>query len=178
MRIEEQTLSFDFTYPAPSQPAWAPKVERWYQLDSPSYGFCEFYFSKLRESGKPSILFLASSEGSLPTDRAFAETGALSPAKFVHTLPNVRASSLCQTMEWFGPVLCIQNGEASFERAVDEARGFLRRVIDGSKTGPSSEVPGIAWVLAHESKNGQNRVVCCVLTALHNDQASISLASS
>ena len=182
MQIDERDLSLDFAFPAPQQPEWAPKVERWYQLDGPAYGLCEFYSQLLQNAEKPGVIFLASFEGSLPTDRAFAETGALSPAKFVHTLPNVRASSLCQTMEWHGPVICIQNGENSFERAVEEARMFLRRVTMQASIGiPAAKRPEsayrTAWILGCQSAVG-HRVIGKILSALHNEKESINFSPS
>ena len=172
MQIEEQDLKFHFIFPAQTQPEWAAKVERWYQLDSPSFGLCDFYFQCLRGNKKPDLIILASSQGSVGTDRAFTQTGALSPAKFVHTLPSVRASSLCQVMEWSGPVLCIQNGISSFNTAVEEARMFLQRA--NTQTNPAASP--IVWVLAVDSNETQNWILGKVLRALHYETESINLA--
>ena len=172
MLIEERDLKYDFSHPATTQPEWAPQVERWYQLDAPSYGLCDFYFQCLKGSEMPSMIFLASPHGSLGTDRSFTQTGALSPAKFVHTLPSVRASSLCQVMDWSGHVLCVQAGILSFAKAAEEARMFLQRV-NSQKDAPSSTV---AWVLAVESKGTENWVLGKILSALHCETESINLA--
>jgi hypothetical protein len=128
----------DFVFPAPEEPSWSGKVERWYQLDAAAYGLVETY-SSLREKlgSSPDMIVLASPLASNVTDRSFALSGATSPSKFVHTLPNVRGAPLLQVMEWGGPVLCIQDDPRTVITGLDQAIGFL-------ETDPSIER---AWVL-------------------------------
>src|SRR4051812_32368269 len=87
---------FDFEYPTQVEPSWSKAVSRWYQLDAFAYGLVEGYDRFKKHLCKPSLIILASPEASNETDRAFVETGALSPSKFAHTLPNIRCSPLCQ----------------------------------------------------------------------------------
>ena len=112
----------EFTFPTKAEPLWKNEVDRWYQLDAYSYGMADFYSeSGLEKRAKPEILILASPGASNETDSSFALGGAISPGKFVHTLPNVRASSLCQVMKWNGPVLCLQNDPETQVSALIEA---------------------------------------------------------
>lgn len=109
-------------FPAKETPAWATKSDRWYQLDQAGYSFPQAY-TLLQESlgPRPDFLILASPEASNATDRDFASTGASSPSKFVHTLPNIRAVALLQAMEWAGPMLCVQNDPKSFLSGLETA---------------------------------------------------------
>jgi hypothetical protein len=117
---------FSFTFPAASEPSWSQKVERWYQLDAAAYGLVQG-FSELRESlgSRPDMIVLASPRASNSTDRSFAVTGASSPSKFVHTLPNVRGAPLLQVMGWGGPVICVQDDPQTILNGIDQALGFL-----------------------------------------------------
>ena len=125
MKIE-RSIDFQFQFPACAEPAWKHQVEHWNQLDSPSFGLAEFYHQKSAELGAfPDFIILASPSASNSIDRQFASMGGLSPSKFVHTLPNIRISTLCQLMGWNGPVLCIQNGPESESAARQEAHYFL-----------------------------------------------------
>lgn len=102
-------FSYRYTYPAREEPGWKGLVDRWYQLDAQGYGLAQAFWQwKPRLGELPSMLILASPGASNETDRAFAASGASSPAKFTHTLPNVRSSPLCQVMGWSGPMLCLQ----------------------------------------------------------------------
>ena len=85
------------------EPAWRSKVERWYQIDPPSFALCESFWQNQDFLAKsPDLILLNSPEASYKTDRQFAKT--LSPSKFVHTLPNVRSSALFQLIPWRGPL--------------------------------------------------------------------------
>jgi len=137
-------FSFDFSFPATEPPAWAGAVERWYQLDAPAFGLPHaFEHWRLRDVGlrKPDFLVFASPDGSNPTDYDFAlslkATGAASPSKFVHTLPNSRSSALLQVMNHGGPMICVQNDPATFVTGL--ALAFERVHPGGSPTS--------AWVL-------------------------------
>lgn len=118
---------YRYRFPAAVEPRWKAQVERWYQLDAYAYGLTQAY-DVWRASGvvdKPEFLFLASPEASNRTDAQFAGSGASSPQKFVHTLPNIRSASLFQVMEWSGPMLCIQKDPHTVATALVEAAEFV-----------------------------------------------------
>jgi hypothetical protein len=119
---------FEFNFPAEKEPEWAAKVDRWYQLDAFAFGLTQacFAWQKSGELGElPSLLLLACPEASNETDWNFARTGAASPAKFVHTLPSLRASSFCQVMNWSGPMLCFQKDPETIATALSEGAQLL-----------------------------------------------------
>jgi hypothetical protein len=119
-------MKFDFAFPATVEPSWSKQVDRWYQLDASAFGLAQFYSLHQDTLGKkPNLILLASPGASNDTDFDFASTGATSPAKFVHTLPNIRVSPLLQVMNHAVPVICIQNDPNSFETALIEAKFLL-----------------------------------------------------
>ncbi len=87
---------------------------RWSQLDAYSYALAEAGYVWKNLLSPPHLVISASPSASNYTDREFVQTGALSPSLFVHTLPNVRCSLLCQIMEWSGPVITIQKDPHTF----------------------------------------------------------------
>src|ERR1035437_689374 len=100
----------NFNFPLESEPEWSARVERWYQLDAASFALTEtFWRHQQTLEVLPKWMLLASPLASNVTDRQFVASGASSPAKFVHTLPNIRSASLLQVMGWSGPVICLQN---------------------------------------------------------------------
>ncbi len=107
-------------FPPAAPPAWSRRVERWYQLDAPAY-LLPAAFAGWGIESRPRSMILACAGASNATDHAFAAGGAASPAKFVHTLPNVRASALLAVMGWSGPVLTLQRGETQLAEAFREA---------------------------------------------------------
>lgn len=120
------TFEIKVPYPALETPSWASKSDRWYQLDQPAYSLAQAYSVLQPKLGRaPDYLILASPGASNQTDRDFAKTGAVSPSKFVHTLANIRASSLLQVMEWAGPMLCLQNDPRTREAALMQATLLL-----------------------------------------------------
>ena len=124
--IHVQHLSFHFEHPAKEEPIWKNIIERWYQLDAFAYGLAQAYtIWKPRIHSSPAMILLASPQASNETDFQFARGGATSPAKFVHTLPNIRCSPLCQIMEWSGPVLCIQKDPLTQVHAFREAAALI-----------------------------------------------------
>ena len=126
-----------FAFPAVTKPVWSGKVDRWYQLDAMAYGLAEACFQwRQMEAERPSFLLLASRGASNDADRAFVESGAASPAKFVHTLPSVRSSTVCQVMDWHGPMLCLQEDPSTLCTALMEA---VKMVCE--------DVP-VVWVLS------------------------------
>ena len=86
----------------------------------------DFYFTVKDEIGPPpQQIVLTSPQASNETDFAFAQGGLnenhWSPGRFVHTLPSVRLSPLCQAMQWTGPTIYLQQGESSLICALQEA---------------------------------------------------------
>ena len=134
------------------------KVERWYQLDAFAYGLVQAYTAwKPKLEKPPAMIWLASPEASNETDLQFARGGAQSPAKFVHTLPNVRCSPLCQVMEWAGPVLCIQKDPYTQSHALMEAAAFLEH-------GSENEFGSPIWVLSVFRVQGSYRAQVFILS--------------
>ncbi len=105
------------------EPAWAAKVDRWYQLDGPSFVMAELAY-RLQTEPSPLALFLSGKEASSLADIDFVNSGASSPAKFVYTLPSVRSSSFCQVLSWTGPVWSIQKDPESCLSALQESLLF------------------------------------------------------
>ncbi|MES2856219.1 MAG: hypothetical protein V4692_10170, partial [Bdellovibrionota bacterium] len=96
-----------------------------------AFGFVQSFTEMSETLGPlPDMLILASPKASNSTDRSFAQKGASSPSKFVHTLPNVRGAPLLQVMAWGGPVLCLQNGSETVLAGIDQAIGFLETDAD------------------------------------------------
>jgi hypothetical protein len=110
----------EIAFPPKEPPSWAPKVERWYQLDPFAYFLPEAY-ARISPASKPDSMLLACAGASNITDHAFAAGGALSPTKFVHTLPNIRDSSLLSVMGWEGPVLSLHRDPFTLSTAFIEA---------------------------------------------------------
>jgi hypothetical protein len=124
--IHVRHLNFRYEHPPKDEPSWKGVVERWYQLDPFAYGLTQAYSVwKSEIPSPPAMILLASPRASNETDFQFAHGGAVSPAKFVHTLPNIRCSPLCQVMEWSGPVLCLQKDPFTTLHALREAAAFL-----------------------------------------------------
>lgn len=123
-------VAAESAYPATTTPAWAAKVERWYQLDEPAFRLCDLRAHL--PSTTPDVLLLASPGGCNATDRAFVNTGAASASKFVHTLPNIRSSPLLQVLGWTGPVLCFQSDPFTLATAIAQAPFFARPWIVGA----------------------------------------------
>ena len=120
--IKMNYRSYEFSFPAESEPKWSGIVERWYQLDAAAFGIADaLSFWKENLKTRPELVILASPGGSNHTDSLFTQSGATSPSLFVHTLPNIRGSSFCQVMDWNGPVLCIQNDPTTRLTAIREA---------------------------------------------------------
>lgn len=122
-----------YQFPAKSEPAWGSHVERWTQLDAASFGLAETFFQfRERLRARPTTVFLASPTASNTTDRHFVATGARSPAKFVHTLPNIRSAVLLKLAQTEGPMYCLQRDPHTVGTAIAEAADFLR----GGSPGP------------------------------------------
>lgn len=116
LRLHSDTIIF----PATHEPAWAPKVDHWHQLDAPAFCLTEFMWRRREQLERPVAIFLACEGASNPSDFLFASQGAGSAKKFSHTLPNVRASSLLQVLEWHGHVLCFQNDPLTLHATLEQ----------------------------------------------------------
>jgi len=123
------SFTFNFMNQNFPEPAWKGKVERWYQIDPPSFALCESYWQNQDFLGEaPDMILLNSPQASFKTDQMFCKT--LSPSKFVHTLPNVRTSALFQLIPWRGPLLSLVGDFAETLKLGEEllTGGRYRRV--------------------------------------------------
>lgn len=144
---------FPISFPAVTKPVWSGKVDRWYQLDAAAYGLAEACFQwRQLEVEQPSFMVLASRGASNDADRAFVESGAANPAKFVHTLPNVRGSTVCQVMDWHGPMLCLQEDPSTLCIALVEAVNIV-----------CEDLP-IVWVLSTWREGSVFSVIRLIVT--------------
>lgn len=114
-----------YSFPRSSPPPWAEKVDRWHQLDAYSFGMIDAYTRFQESLERPDLILLASPSASNDADRQFVLSKAKSPVKMVHTLPNVRSSSLVNFMGWGGPVLCLQKDPQTLLTALVEGLDFL-----------------------------------------------------
>lgn len=144
-KVEFGYYYWDFTFPSPSEPEWASFSDRWYQLDAPCFGLMDGYYNlQKRFPTPPHQIILASPLASNETDLSFFESGQKSPSKFIHTLPNIRASTLCEYLGWKGPLLCIQNDPITLIQGLFESHQFF---IHNKKT---------IWTLSIEKKEGDH----------------------
>ena len=117
MRVSFQFL--EISYPQKDLiPDWSNKVDRWYQLDGMAYAFCEALYQ--RGQSDFDSLILASPGASSLTDYQYAQGETPSPQKFVHTLPNVRASMALQVLDKKCELLCLQNGAETLHTGLIE----------------------------------------------------------
>jgi hypothetical protein len=132
-------------------------VDRWYQLDAYAY-LLPAAFAELDIPTRPSSMLLACAGASNMADHAFVQTGAISPAKFVHTLPNIRSSSLLAVMQWNGPIFTLQRDpftlSIAFREAAERAAGgeecwvwsvWERSKVDLFVFGSASEASTHQW---------------------------------
>lgn len=161
MKFWIRAHSIEIPFPAKEAPTWASKSDRWYQLDQPGYSFPQAY-TLLKEilGPHPEYLVLASPKASNQTDRDFVTTGASSPSKFVHTLPNIRAVSLLQAMEWAGPMLCVQSDPRTLLAGLETA--LLELEVQTSESLDSKSDLNTVWVLGFVPV--QNRVELYVVS--------------
>ncbi len=116
MKINYFKSTFNISQPL-SEPPWNEKVPRWYQLDGPALALCQLFFE---HDFHFNYLLLASPTSSNETEREFVLTGAQRAQKFVHTLPNIRASMALQVVNKVTPFLCFTGGTKSLENALKE----------------------------------------------------------
>lgn len=114
-----------YSFPRSSPPSWAEKVDRWHQLDAYSFGLIDAYAHLQDCLEAPGFILLASPSASNDADHQFVLSKAKSPAKMVHTLPNVRSSCLVKLMGWGGPVLCLQKDPQTLLTAIVEGLDLL-----------------------------------------------------
>ena len=116
MRVTIEQEDFCFSPPL-TEPLWSSKVPRWYQLDGPAFALTELFFQQRRDMD---LLILASPMASNLTDFEFVQSGAIHAQKFVHTLPNIRASMALKAVDHACDCLCLQNGPKTRESAFIE----------------------------------------------------------
>ncbi|MGZ3722807.1 MAG: hypothetical protein ACXVA9_07765, partial [Bdellovibrionales bacterium] len=168
-------IHHSFEFPQTSTPEWSTKVERWYQLDAAAFALTEtFWRHRDTLKSRPETMFLASPLASNHTDAQFASSQAPSPAKFVHTLPNIRGASLLQVMEWSGQVYCLQK----------DPETVLAAISEGMQTVKSSGRE--AWILSVTEAGGKFtghilRLVPdatgCALKIVENDSQNMANAA-
>ena len=155
---------FPISFPAVTKPVWSGKVDRWYQLDAAAYGLAQACFQWCQMgSEQPSFMVLASRGASNEADRAFVESGADSPAKSVHTLPSVRSSTVCQVMDWHGPMLCLQENPSTLCVALVEAVKIV-----------CEDVP-VVWVLSTWREGSFFSVMRLIVSHLPSPGAGIQV---
>jgi hypothetical protein len=115
--------------PSKAEPAWSAKIDRWYQLDEVSYAFCEalHQWDYLKEAPRPDVIFLALPGASNLADFDFVQSGAVSPAKFVYTLPNICVAVIFQMLGFSGKVYCLHKGSETIPFAEQEAREMAKQ---------------------------------------------------
>ncbi len=109
-------------------PVWSTLVERWNQLDDTCFTFCEALcqWGYLAGVPRPDCIFLVLPQASNQADYDFVSSGAISPAKFIFTLPNICASVLFQILKHSGRTFCLSSGEKSIDFALTEALAFSK----------------------------------------------------
>ncbi len=116
MRVDIEQLDFTFSPPL-QEPSWSPQVPRWYQLDGAAFALAELFARKTRNMD---LLIMASPLASNLTDWEFVQSGCQHAQKFVHTLPNVRASMALKAAEHNCFSLCLQKGPETRDVALRE----------------------------------------------------------
>jgi hypothetical protein len=167
---------FHHEFSKPQTPEWAERVERWYQLDAAAFALADTFWRHRESLGtRPEILLLASPSASNLTDHAFAVSEIVSPAKFVHTLPNIRGASLLQLMNWNGEVYCLQNDPQTVLTALSESiqmlRGGAREVWIASVTVREPEFTGHIFRLRPDAPK-------CHLKIAENEPLNMAIAAA
>ncbi len=116
MRVNCAFLDFEFATPM-AEPQWSDKLPRWYQLDGAAFALTELLVQNPMDFD---YLIVASPQASNLTDWEFAQSGASRAQKFVHTLPNIRASMALQALGKISPFTCLQKGEETLSAALTE----------------------------------------------------------
>lgn len=140
MKIQVHQVKIPWPLPM-NEPKWSVKVPRWYQLDGSAFVLCELFHRFPEEFDE---LIVASPLASNHTDWDFVQGGCQRAQKFVHTLPNVRASMALQVLDRVCPVICLQNGQQTL------FSGFL----EFFERSQEKRSPALAFVDAIESKDG------------------------
>ncbi len=116
MRVNIEHETFVFSQPL-EEPTWSRQVPRWYQLDGAAMALADMFSRKPRDMD---FLILASPLASNFTDWEFAQSGAQHAQKFVHTLPNIRASMALMAANHTCDCLCLQKGPKTEAAALTE----------------------------------------------------------
>ncbi len=166
-------FSYQVDFPTGFPPDWANYVDRWYQLDAPAFALAELFWLNRKSLMKfPEWIFLCSPGASNITDAEFARNPQPSPAKFVHTLPNIRSAALLQVMQWAGPVLCLQNDPNTILTGLREALTLSENgagtVWVASVTGGAREPTAHLFVI---DETGKLKIEKTALPVMANDMA-------
>lgn len=112
MSLQQNELIFQFkpfdVGAVVPEPIWKSKIDRWYQLDETSFSFCEALQSWVNSNQMQrfdQIIFVCD-QASNAADADFVASDALSPSKFIYTLPSIGPSVVAQLLNWHGPVYC------------------------------------------------------------------------
>jgi hypothetical protein len=92
------------------QPAWKDLVERWYQLDQASKVLCQALYV-WNQAGAAfdqahAIVYIFD-QGSNQADFEFVQSQAISPAKFVYTLPSIPITLVQQMLKMSVSTYCL-----------------------------------------------------------------------
>ena len=145
-------------WPIENPPKVGASVDRWYQLDLSAKALLRWWELENAPQG-PDAIVLASPGGSNESDGDFVDSGLSSPQKFVHTLPSVRGTPLCQAMGWMGPVLCVQRDPYTLSQGLQVASDLTQTYPHLWVLGVRRETPsllGVAWfslTFANESSS-------------------------
>lgn len=145
--------SFSIQVDRRQAPPWSEKVDRWYQLDHPSFVFCQAYWElEIVEKNCTDFLIIASDYASNQSDLNFVlDAPPFKPMYFVHTLPSIRAAPLLQLMQKELPVICISQEYQSLEKALRTAEALMdpaknRQSVDIWSYSPQNSAEHCKWV--------------------------------
>ena len=150
MKLQFHKKSFQIKNPM-DIPSWAEKVPRWYQLDGFALALTDLMAEKKLDFDH---MILISPKASNYTDLDFIQTGAHKAQKFVHTLPNIRASMALQALEKVCPFICIigssTEGLEEFQALRKDGKRPLLACVEGPNLDASAEKlqTYTAWILA------------------------------
>jgi hypothetical protein len=130
MKFSMKLQSIDFAFPIADEPLWADQIGRWYQLDRAGAGFATCAAELAHRAGAPvaapDVVILPNGRGSFDADKEFADSKGQSPSRFSATLPNIRASYLCNILDWQPPLFCLNRGVHSLFYGFQEALWALK----------------------------------------------------
>lgn len=93
-----------------AEPAWKDLVERWYQLDQASKVLCQATYEWMQNGAtfdQADAMVYIFDQGSNQADFEFVQSQAISPAKFVYTLPSVPVTMVQQMLKMSVATYCL-----------------------------------------------------------------------